>query len=236
MRFFTYFSVLPFAFSLMSVGVAKAALPGPTSTVSCTPIGQPTFYASTYCHQGDVTASISEYPDVTLQATADYSQGASADLDYYFEVTGGSYGDAVPILIDTSLVTSGGVVKGGFASITINGNQVAVACTNICGSDISFTGPISLTAYSGEAEYIDLYVQVDGQAGRAGTAYASIDPYIHVDPSFAQADDYAVIVSPGIGNSPAGAGVPEPTTWAMILIGFGGLGGILRRRLRIAVI
>ena len=31
-------------------------------------------------------------------------------------------------------------------------------------------------------------------------------------------------------NFEVAAGVPEPATWAMMLVGFGGLGGLLRRR------
>jgi hypothetical protein len=41
----------------------------------------------------------------------------------------------------------------------------------------------------------------------------------------------------GVGNEPPGVGaggVPEPASWAMMLIGFGGLGGALRSRRRAA--
>jgi hypothetical protein len=36
--------------------------------------------------------------------------------------------------------------------------------------------------------------------------------------------DYSASMAPGV------AGVPEPTTWAMMIIGFGSAGSIVRRR------
>jgi hypothetical protein len=38
------------------------------------------------------------------------------------------------------------------------------------------------------------------------------------------------ITGPGTVNFPAAAGVPEPATWAMMLLGFGGVGFAMRRR------
>ncbi len=46
-----------------------------------------------------------------------------------------------------------------------------------------------------------------------------------VDPTFDVPDGYTLVLSPGISN-----GVPEPATWAVMLVGFGALGGVLRRR------
>jgi hypothetical protein len=37
------------------------------------------------------------------------------------------------------------------------------------------------------------------------------------------------VISPGIGNFPPGA-VPEPSTWAMMLMGFTGLGWLTHMR------
>jgi PEP-CTERM motif len=78
------------------------------------------------------------------------------------------------------------------------------------------------------------------------TLYAYIDPFTeydsgsiiftdYVDPQFIiggdDPSDYSLVFSPGIGNGPIGGAVPEPSTWAMLLIGFAGLGFAgLRRR------
>jgi len=37
-----------------------------------------------------------------------------------------------------------------------------------------------------------------------------------------------------INDNPVGGGVPEPATWAMMLVGFGGLGAMIRRRRTLA--
>jgi hypothetical protein len=64
---------------------------------------------------------------------------------------------------------------------------------------------------------------------------AFIDPVFSIDPSFANADQYSIVTSPGIGNGDiGGGGVPEPSAWAMMLIGFGALGATLRERRRYA--
>ena len=52
-----------------------------------------------------------------------------------------------------------------------------------------------------------------------GTATAFVDPMVEVP------DGYTLVLSPGISN-----GVPEPATWAMMLVGFGAVGALARRR------
>ncbi len=56
------------------------------------------------------------------------------------------------------------------------------------------------------------------------TAYA--DPYFSIDPSNADPNAYTILVSPGVGNAPSSGvpGTPEASTWAMMLLGFVGLG------------
>jgi hypothetical protein len=63
-----------------------------------------------------------------------------------------------------------------------------------------------------------------------GSASAFADPMMFIDPIFALTDpnylaDYALVLSPGIGNgTTVPSAVPEPSTWAMLLLGFAGLG------------
>jgi hypothetical protein len=73
----------------------------------------------------------------------------------------------------------------------------------------------------------EVQMSTDGAAESSeqptGLASATFDPYFYVDPSFPNANQYSIIVSAGIGNAPAGS-VPEPSTWALLLIGLAGLG------------
>jgi PEP-CTERM motif len=62
-----------------------------------------------------------------------------------------------------------------------------------------------------------------------GSAFASADPRIFVEPTDPNADLYSIRVSDGIANAVAPpTGVPEPSTWAMLLLGLAGLGTAAR--------
>ena len=52
-----------------------------------------------------------------------------------------------------------------------------------------------------------------------------MDPFIFVDPHFANAADYTITVASGVANA-----VPEPSVWALMLAGLGGLSTAVRRR------
>jgi hypothetical protein len=61
-----------------------------------------------------------------------------------------------------------------------------------------------------------------GNSSQTATAWA--DPHIYLDPDFANPQDQ-LFLSAGVSNDPPGAtgAVPEPSTWAMMLVGFAGL-------------
>jgi hypothetical protein len=65
-----------------------------------------------------------------------------------------------------------------------------------------------------------------GAGESAAHASAYLDPYFFIDPNTPNADQYSIIVSKGIGNALT---TPEPSTWAMILVGFAGIGFFARR-------
>jgi hypothetical protein len=58
-----------------------------------------------------------------------------------------------------------------------------------------------------------------------GTA-AFVDPTFTLDPSVLNPNQYTVLFSPNILL----AAVPEPSTWAMLLLGFAGIGFMAYRR------
>jgi len=66
-------------------------------------------------------------------------------------------------------------------------------------------------------------MQIDGDA--AGNAFTQLSGF--VDPMFTVPAGYEILFSPGIQN-----GVPEPATWAMMLVGLFGVGGMVRRARR----
>ncbi len=54
------------------------------------------------------------------------------------------------------------------------------------------------------------------------TYIAGIDPFVMVDPALTADGDYVLTMSAGL--APSATTAPEPATWAMMLIGFAGLG------------
>jgi hypothetical protein len=57
-----------------------------------------------------------------------------------------------------------------------------------------------------------------------------IDPTFTIDPAFLQQNPgFSLEFSPGIGDSSTAVPtpVPEPATWTMMLLGFGGLGAAI---------
>ena len=173
-------------------------------------------------------------------------------LQYDFAVTGGSVGDVVPVLVHSHLST------GVSASMDPNNSNIASASINLFGisgvggaiinngpadsacsaspdnTDVGdcfggFDDELALTLTSGSAERVFLQIIVSASSNSAGNATASIDPFIFVDPSFANAGDYTITVSDGVANAPP---VPEPSAWALSLACLGALGAVRSRRRR----
>ena len=75
------------------------------------------------------------------------------------------------------------------------------------------------------------------QAGGLATGIAEIDPVVSIDPSFADPQDFQLLVSNGIGNDISGGGgpsnAPEPSSSLLLLSG--ALAGLVARRRRVRV-
>ncbi len=98
--------------------------------------------------------------------------------------------------------------------------------------DVSF-----FTSYAaGVDDFTDAIFDVEartfeGDLGHAHFASVFLDPIFSIDPTFLAAHPGAYLeVTPEIGNGLAAGGVPEPATWALMIMGFGLAGGALRRR------
>lgn len=96
------------------------------------------------------------------------------------------------------------------------------------------TGPqaFALNTMTFFAPNVGYYVDLTADAGAgaphgyltASTAEAFVDPIFTVDPAFAALYHFEGVPF----EAPTAGGVPEPSTWAMTLLGFAGLGAALR--------
>jgi hypothetical protein len=82
----------------------------------------------------------------------------------------------------------------------------------------TFDGDLSLTLPSGASERVYLILIIAASANAGGVSTAWIDPYIHVDPQFAQAATYAIRVTDGVSNA---APVPEAGPGLLLVSGLG---------------
>jgi len=176
---------------------------------SPTPVQNPLACAVT----GGTSGSVQEAPSVQLVShaavpTGGVSSQALTNLEYFFEVVGGTAGDHVPLLIETSLdAPAAGRESFAAADIQVRTTSQVPTVVAVCadgtrpfGTD--FSGTFSVDAISGQTGSVLLVTQAAVGGLFGGTAGASADPFIVVDPSFFGAGNYHVLGSDGVGNSP----------------------------------
>jgi hypothetical protein len=237
-------SVLGFAVALVGVAIggsdARAnSLPAGTGFVSCaTPSGGITDPVS--CNGGADSGLVTYAPFAGVSGSANGQglvdeAGLFGALNYSFEVIGGTVGDVVPIDIDASLQAIPNSIGNVFSEILVSAasnDGVTICNTGCADAATGFAGTLHVNALSGTVYTNAVHLEVD-VIGALGNSFnggmASADPYLFVDPSFLNAGEYSIEVSSNIGNVPEG-GVPEPATWAMLLIGSAALLALRRRR------
>ena len=205
----------------------------------------PGTYQST---KGSVSTQADPMPTLKTQAAVgNDSEDASAYMRYYYRVNG-PLNEFVPVSLSGSIhlvatagstaqanslgqvdlesvfttdtanieIDRGGTVRGGIADLTFNLHGTVYT---------NGTNSITLRAGSG--------VRGSPQDSASGSSY--VDPILSIDPSFFTGRDahdpslYSLSFSKGIVNGLTGA-VPEPATWAMLILGFGVIGSAMRRR------
>lgn len=191
---------------------------------------------------GDKGAAVNAYAANPGGASGElYS--AYAGLTYSFVIWGGYVGDKVPLKIDFVLTQDSSEAYLGaraLADIQIfspQGNLIAVraicnlGCAGSGGDANEYAGTLNVPTLAGSQYTVKMYAEARAVAWGINTfATASVDPYIYVDPAFADAAKYSVAVSEGVANDiPAAAAVPELANWIMMIAGFGLTGGALRR-------
>jgi hypothetical protein len=168
---------------------------------------------------------------------------AHLNIEYFMEIVGPGNG-----LAPLNVVGGGGVssFNGGVGSASLDlrtpGHEYSAGVTSTNGQ-LTFadaTNGLNLNLPDGSSFSINgtgmfpinTVIQVDMLAIAdsdfelgPSTGEALIDPVYRVDPSFPNASQYSIVLSPGIGNS----AVPEPAAWATMLLGLAALGAALRR-------
>jgi hypothetical protein len=183
-----------------------------------------------------VQSTATPLPAITSTATANATAGgaeAYGDLNYYFHISGpASNSLSVNILATGSLFSGSGSTQS-TDFLSVNGTTI-VNATSIGGANNgAFTTSTTLSGLSYNYDYfIDMnvtaFVHPSGTA--TGTAASFLDPYLSLDPSLV-ALGYSIATSDGIGNNlTINAAVPETSTWAMMLLGFAGVGFLAYRR------
>ena len=131
-------------------------------------------------------------------------------LGHQFEATGGS--DV------TTGLTSSPLVADGVQFFSINFNNFGVGKTFSFLIDVDGTDPAFITVLG--SDLIGAQAYADFSNGLRGFgSFVAVDG----NPDAAQFTITTVTPTPGI---------PEPATWAMLIIGFGGVGGLMRTQRR----
>jgi hypothetical protein len=231
-----------------SAARADSGVPAATSLVDCTADDGSHTGGTSSCAVDHSTASVSTLPFVLLTASAAYGGGTPASsggfvvLNYNFEVVGGTQDTVVPVDIDALLrqmTVNGSVAPAyGFAEVIVNTPRSAtsaVICSSECAnSATSLDATLQVDVLADEAGSNTIHLEVEALAGGyadipPNSAFASADPRIYVDPGFAGADAYSIVLSDGVGNGIAA--VPEPGSLGLMLGGLLALTGLgVKRR------
>jgi hypothetical protein len=75
---------------------------------------------------------------------------------------------------------------------------------------------------------LDVLATSHSSINQSDSAFAMVDPLFSIDETVLNPEDYRLVFSAGVFNI-AGA-VPEPSTWAMMILGFAGVGFMTYRR------
>ncbi len=198
------------------------------------------------------TSLAAPLPSISARAggfdSAEFSGGkVHVVLEYFMEILGPGSGLAPLNIVGAGGVTSfnGGVgsaqldvVTPGIeysAAVVSNNGHLFTSATNGLqlivpdGSSFGINGIMDFPINTVIDVHLTAIADSDIEFGPSA-ASALIDPQFSIDKSFPNANLYSIVTSAGIGNG----GVPEPSAWAMLLLGFATLGGALRRRRDVA--
>jgi hypothetical protein len=192
---------------------------------------------------GKITTTVTTQPgfSATVESGGQGTMNASAFGGYYFQFLGAP-NTAVHVLISGAGAVSNSIstpnqVSAYFSdplgSSTLLGQACGSTTSGACGSQsnsFSFNTPFSLISNTVYNIQMNLNIHANSLFVGNGNDFSSgfIDPLISFDPAFGLQPFQLDI---NVGNTPLSA-VPEPSTWAMIILGFAGVGFMGYRRSR----
>jgi hypothetical protein len=194
----------------------------------------------------NTSASITTSPFVNIQTTSTAlgsllgGQSATAFLTYYFSAIGGTPGASVNIDVQTNLMTSasaepqaGSTAFYAFSEIDVGPTLEETVCTDPtqC-TNSQFNGTLHLTVDSGDVVQVHFEVISESNVQFTGTASASADPLISIDPTTLDPQLYSIVLSDGVGNGLALTTTPLPAALPLFATGFGAMGLFGWRRKR----
>ncbi len=157
--------------------------------------------------------------------------GATATVSYSFQLVGPSSATTIPVIYNANAyVKTVGAGTGSVYLFVYSDPYKKLVDWELVGGESYQTGP---------NETIDLLPNTLYVVREMATAYGHLDreegPYdptqdsgsadAYVDPTFALSGQYASLYHfEGLPDGAIAGGVPEPSTWAMLVIGFAGLG------------
>jgi PEP-CTERM motif len=199
---------------------------GMTYTGGATPVALNSIDAGSYTFFG-MTASVSPYPNELASATSGDYGSVGAYVNYYITVLGTD--GIVPLLFHYNMTATGSTTGSSTAELAVSTNidseSVAVQGNSVVGNSI-LAGILHVNyLINGSNAMGGIQLQVSA----SGPSTAFVDPYIEVDPTFANASSYTILLSPGFANTPLATATPEPSSIFLVGIGLGGA-MLVRRR------
>jgi hypothetical protein len=209
-------------------GFVSLAAPGGSFDVPISTFGNQS--VSSADGSASVQSTPTPLPAITSTATANATANGSEALgilNYWFAISGpvSDQTASVNVIANGSLFSSGPTMQS-TDFLRVAGATI-VNATSIGGNNGTFTTPATVSGLSYNFDYL-IEMNATAIAHPSGTATAFLDPFLFLDPNLV-ALGYSIITSDGIGNSLASA-VPEPSTWAMMILGFAGIGFMAYRR------
>ncbi len=165
---------------------------------------------------------------------------ASSGMTYSFHLEGVNTGERIPVSILGGASVNWVANAGGEADIYLAGGSgdtsffhswSAISTGEMSGAVIHKVSEI-LYLVPGVSYDVQLYAKAFASTYYAGVGELSSYALAGADPVFTvvggYADRYAIVGVPQPEGSPGG--VPEPEVWALMVLGFGGIGAMLRAR------